>query len=106
MRVRIGTQPGDYHAPDRRVGLAIPATSSRTRVTLPEEAWIGATQQRCGQAASERIRPGLSPAVTRSVAAVSAPTPWLSSNCGVVFSTSSTIRMFRRSRSASRTSTL
>jgi hypothetical protein len=38
-----------------------PPRSSRTRLTFPEEAWIGATPQRCAQAASERIRQGFVP---------------------------------------------
>ena len=52
-----------------------PPGLSRWRVTLPEEAGIGAAAHRCAQAASERSRSGWSPAATRSSAAVSAPTP-------------------------------
>ena len=42
---------------------------------MPDEAWIGATPQRCAKAASERIRWALSPAATSSRAAVWVPTP-------------------------------
>jgi hypothetical protein len=53
----------------------LPPRLSRWRGVLPEDAGMGATPQRCAQAASERWRSGLSPAATRSVAAVPEPTP-------------------------------
>ena len=42
----------------------LPPRLSRCRVVLPEEAWIGATPQRCAKAASVRSRSALSPAAT------------------------------------------
>ncbi len=75
LGARIRAQAGDHHPQSAELAWRSPPRSSLTRVTLPEEASMGATPQRWAQAASERIRPGLSPAVTRSVAAVSTPTP-------------------------------
>ena len=59
-----------------------PPRLSRWRVTLPEDAWIGDTPQRWAQAASERSRSGLSPAVMSREAAVSGPTPLRASRSG------------------------
>ena len=53
----------------------LPPRFSRCRVTLPEDAGIGATPHKCANAASLRSRSGLSPAATSSTAAVSVPTP-------------------------------
>ena len=50
---------------------------------------MGAVPHRCAQAASDRSRPGLSPAVTSNVAAVSIPTPCNVSRSGAVWVTSS-----------------
>jgi len=47
----------------------------RFLLVLPDPAGMGATPQRCAQAASERRRAALSPAATKRIAAVSAPTP-------------------------------
>ena len=52
-----------------------PGLSRRRLLVLPDPAGIGATPQRCAQAASERIRLALSPAATNKIAAVSTPTP-------------------------------
>src|ERR671918_704832 len=65
-----------------------PPRLSRQRVTLPDDAWMGATPHRCAHAASERNLPGLSPAATNKVAAVSTPTPCTSSRLGAVAATS------------------
>src|ERR687897_647925 len=81
MRVITTTQraPFDWRSPPRL---------SRQRVTLPDDAWMGATPHRCAHAASERNLPGLSPAATNKVAAVSTPTPCTSSRLGAVAATS------------------
>ena len=44
-------------------------------MVLPDDAGIGVTPQRCAHDRSDLIRSGLSPAVTRRVAAPSGPTP-------------------------------
>jgi hypothetical protein len=54
----------------------------RCRRVLPEEAGIGATPHRWANAASDRSRWGLSPAVTSSCAAVHTPTPETSRSAG------------------------
>ena len=66
------------------LALRSPPRSRRWRVTLPEDASIGATPQRWAQVASDRRRSGLSPAVTSRVAVVSMPTPKSSSILGAV----------------------
>src|SRR3954471_6509270 len=65
-----------------------PPRFSRHRVTLPDDAGMGATPHRWAHAASERNRPGLSPAATSRVATVSTPTPCTSSKLGAVAATS------------------
>jgi hypothetical protein len=82
-----------------------PPRSRRSRTTLPEEAGMGATPHRCAQAASERVLPGLSPAVTSKVAAVPTPTPYTPSSSGAVFSTGRPSISSSSSFSASRAST-
>src|SRR5690242_15563460 len=52
-----------------------PPGLSRWRTVLPEEAGIGAAPHRCAQAASERSRPGWSPAAISRSAAVLGPDP-------------------------------
>jgi hypothetical protein len=72
---RVGAQAGEHDPPQRVVGLAVTAGLSRCRLTFPDDAGIGATPHRCAQAASERSRPGWSPAAMSSSAAVQGPTP-------------------------------
>ena len=62
-------------------------------------------QQLAAQAASDRSRPGLSPAVTSKVAAVSIPTPCKVSRSGAVWVTSVVSRASMRAFSSFRAST-
>lgn len=60
-----------------------PPRFSRWRMVLPLLAGIGATPQRWANAASERIRCGLAPAVVSNWPATSVPTPTSASRRGV-----------------------
>ena len=70
-------------------GLAVTAAVEPVAGHLAEEAGIGALPHRCARAASDRSRPGLSPAVTSKLAAMSTPTPDTVSSCPGVAVTSS-----------------
>ena len=72
---RTSAHAAEHDPPQGMVGLAVPPRSRRWRTTLPDEASSGATSHRWVQAASERMRSGLSPAATSKMAAVSTPTP-------------------------------
>lgn len=69
---------------------------SRWRWIFPDDAGIGATPQRCAQAASDRMRCGLSPAAIRILAATSKPTPWASGSDGAASRISGRISVLRR----------
>ena len=76
-----------------------PPWSSRTRpLVLPEDAGIGATPQRWAKADSDLSRSGLSPAVTKSAAAVSGPTPKRAKRSGAKPATRGVSRVRLRSR--------
>jgi hypothetical protein len=66
------------------------------RVTFPDDAGIGAAAHRCAQAASERSRPGWSPAAMSSSAAVLGPIPYRASRPGARPVTSATMSSSRR----------
>src|SRR6266498_3616036 len=61
----------------RAVALAwrSPPRLRQCRRVLPEDAWIGEDPHSIAKQASERSRPGLSPAATSSAPAESGPTP-------------------------------
>jgi len=61
-----------------------PPRLSLCRLVLPEDASTGLAPHKAARAASPRSWPGLAPAVTRSWAAVTAPTPWRASSRGRV----------------------
>lgn len=65
-----------------------PPRCSRCRSVRPQETGIGAAPHSRAKDASERSRSRLSPAVTSSCPAVSAPTPGRASSCGAVAVTS------------------
>ena len=71
----VVAHPGDDDVEQRRVGLPVPAPVQPMPHCLARADGIGATPHRWAQAASERMRSGLSPAATNSLAAVSNPTP-------------------------------
>ncbi len=76
--VSVSTAPGQTcrgEAGEHDLSSALPPRESRCRVVLPEEAGIGATSANFADAASERGRWLLVPAVMSSCAAVSGPTP-------------------------------
>ena len=74
-------------APEGVVGLAVPA-AVESMTGEPGGGLDGAGAAERGEGGSLLIRSGLSPAVTRSVAATSVPTPWAASRAGVVAVTS------------------
>jgi hypothetical protein len=59
----IAAQPVITMPRSAQLACRSPPRLSRQRVTLPEDAGMGAVPHRCAQAASDRSRPGLSPAV-------------------------------------------
>lgn len=85
-----------------RAALAcrLPPRESRCRVRCPDEAGIGATPARAAKLARVPSRSGLSPAATRSVAAVTGPTPLRDSSVGLTCRTSSSSWCSIRSISA------
>jgi hypothetical protein len=71
-------------SPRPLLALRSPPRSNGWRVTFPEDACSGETPHRWAQTASERRRSGLSPAATKSEAAVSGPTPNRASRSGAM----------------------
>ena len=79
---------GDPHHGDAPSALLAwrspPSCRRRCPAFFPESAGTGDTPHRWAQAASEWSRSGLSPAATKSEAAVSGPTPKRASRSGAV----------------------
>jgi hypothetical protein len=93
-----GSEPSRVNTIRHKAWLAwrSPPGLSRWRVTFPDDAGIGAAPHRCAQAASERSRPGWSPAAMSSSAAVRGPIPYRASRPGARAVTRGMMRSSRR----------